>query len=115
MSASPVRVMTSTGSFTLEANAGRSLLAQCWEEVDRLVEILMAPGVDKTEIVYHQNSGRLLGMANLLALFMHPHLTTEKEILSEGVRRKKARDAGELYETAGIGSRRLEGPPTSAR
>jgi hypothetical protein len=95
--------------------AGPSILEKCWAEADRLVALLMAPDIDKTTTEYQVNTGRLLGLAGTLMLFMDPHFTTEKAVLTEGIRRKKAREAGEFYETAGLGSRRTEAPPTSLR
>jgi len=53
---------------------------------------------------------RLRGMAEMTALYMSPHFRDADEIAREVVHRKQMRDAGQPYETPGIGSRRYEMP-----
>lgn len=101
-----------------------SLVSQCWEDLDELMDQLMIPA-GKVEnpklgqsiwrstddhIKYERVKGQARGMAVLLARFMVPFFSTPDDIAKEAKRRWEARQRGEDYETPGLGSRKFEFP-----
>lgn len=93
--------------------AGPNLLQKTWGLLDAEVDLIKDPGGQEF-VEYHKAKAR--GIAEVLALFMPPHFTTGDEIVREALRRYNARTSGDNeYETAGLGSRRLEPPPGATR
>jgi hypothetical protein len=89
---------------------GPTLLQQYWDELDRVVALLMQ---NKPEPSYSDEwtKGYARGLAFTLSLLMVPHFRTQDEIIREAIKRKQMLDAGEEYDTPGLGSRRFEPPP----
>lgn len=91
----------------------RSLLQQAWAELDELVDKIMDPDTAPTEKNDLQQQAK--GISTVLAIFMVPHFEFPHEISKEAKRRYEARVAGEQYETAGLGVRMMEPPPSNWR
>lgn len=81
----------------------KTLVEKLWDMMDADMDQI-ASGGPMAE--YHKNHAR--GLADATALFMRPFFETADDIVREVVKRKKARDAGEEYETPGLGARRYE-------
>jgi hypothetical protein len=88
---------------------GPSLLSQLWSEMDELTALLLVGQTTPEESLKAQ--GRARGVAFSLSLFMAPHLRTEDEVVAEAVKRYQMKQAGEPYETPGLGARIYEPPP----
>lgn len=104
--------------YTLEVRIswmshGPSLLQQTWDDVDALFAQYMVERENASGAAPGQTAitSRIRGICSVLARFMVPHLTTEDEVLAEVVKRYNAKQAGEEYETPGLGSRIYEPPP----
>lgn len=91
-------------------------VAKCWEKYDAAITELMEGNYpplltgESEDADFRENpektrlKGVCRGMAELLAELMTPHFKTPDEIVGEGVRRYKAKKAGEdNYETPGLG------------
>jgi hypothetical protein len=101
-----------------------SLVSQCWEDLDGIMDQLMNPAgkvenprlgesiwrTTDDHIKYERLRGQARGMAVLLARFMVPHFRTPDEIAAEAKRRWKCRQNGEDHTTAGLGSRSYDFP-----
>jgi hypothetical protein len=86
-----------------------TLLEEAWEHLDELVDKIMDPMTDPEEKRDLQHQAK--GVSRILALFMQPHFNFPHEISAEARNRYKARqEDNKAYETAGLGSRRLEFP-----
>lgn len=89
-----------------------TLVEHMWEKIDKEFVILKTTLKDElpeSRDVANQ-TGRLRGMAEMIAIFMTPHFQDADSIARECSRRYKAKLAGEPYETAGLGSRAQEPP-----
>lgn len=93
-------------------------LAPIWKQLDEAVDNLMAykSGAlvleeDYTEQALGQKEGKCRGLAEALAVLMPPFFSTGDEIVQEAVVRWQKRQAGEEYETPGIGKLRFAVPP----
>jgi hypothetical protein len=101
-----------------------SLVSQCWEDLDKIMDQIMNP-LGKVEsprlgesiwrttddhIKHERLRGEARGMAVLLARFMVPFFRTDREIAAEAKRRWEARQRNEDYVTPGLGSRSFEFP-----
>lgn len=93
------------GTTTLGWGAQVSILEKIWLHADEKFAELM--NNKDSEIL----KGYLRGISYTLAAFMPPHFTTPDEVARELKRRYAAIEAGETYETPGIGSLRMA-PPT---
>jgi hypothetical protein len=97
-----------------------SAVGKMWEKYDAAIAELMEgnyPPVTIADPVSDDDAGQhevenpekvrlkgvCRGMAEMLAEVMSPHFKTPDEIVGEGVRRYKAKKAGEQYETPGLG------------
>jgi hypothetical protein len=90
--------------------AGPTLLQQVWDMLDVEVDLIYSERIEFKD--YHKHRARMI--AEVLALFMPPHFRTPDEVAREGIKRYKAREAGDdRYETAGLGSRAFEPPPAA--
>lgn len=91
---------------------GPTLLQQLWDEADsKYAEFrpLKAGEGHASEVAILQ--GQLRGLAFALSLFMQPHLTSVADVSREVAKRYQMKQAGEEYETPGLGSRIYEPPP----
>lgn len=95
--------------------AGRSLLEQAWEELDRAYEYMLSCTQPHQADEINATREYMRGMSTILLLWMSPHITSSQDMAREVVKRKKARDAGEVYETPGLGIRRFDPPPGMVR
>jgi hypothetical protein len=82
-----------------------TLLEQAWEKADLVYDRLCSA---ETEEQSKPLAAQLNGMCQVIALFMPPLMRTPAEVGTEIRKRKNMRDAGEHYETPGLGSRRYE-------
>lgn len=89
-----------------EMGAGPSLLQRTWEKLDREVDAIKRP--DTIDPEYHKT--RAVALAEVLAMFMVPYFSTTQEVSAEALRRWKARQNGEEYETLGLGAHALSLP-----
>lgn len=81
----------------------QTLVQQMWEKLDLAFQpIAQGMGTEK-------DKARARAIAECIAIFMPPFFTTADDVVREAVRRHKADEAGEDYETPGLGSRRYEG------
>lgn len=102
-----------------------SLVGQCWQDLDEIMDQLMSPEGKKENpqlgeyiwrsvddhIKYERLRGQARGMAALLARFMVPFFRTPDEIAKEATRRYNARKSGDVsYETPGLAARKYEFP-----
>lgn len=101
-----------------------SLVSQCWEDLDAIMDQIMSdtgkvenPQLGKSiwrtaddHIKHERLKGQARGMAVLLARFMVPFFSTDREIAAEAKRRWEARQRNEDYVTPGLGSRSFEFP-----
>lgn len=95
---------------------GPSLLQQLWNKADNTYMELLGwssthEPTPEAELDRQVLRGKLIGYCDALALYMVPHFTTQNEIANEIVKRYQKSEAGEEYETAGLGSRTYEPPP----
>ena len=82
----------------------KTLVEQVWDKADHAVDELSRPNNPSAE--YYKAQAR--AYAECLAIFMTPFLDSPDAVVRELMRRKEARDAGEEYETKGLGHRRYE-------
>lgn len=92
-------------------------LAPIWKKLDRAVDNLMLEKAKTPEELgheydnLHRQEGACRGLAEALAVLMPPFFHTGDEIVQEAVIRWQKRQAGEDYETPGIGRLRFKTPP----
>ena len=112
------------GSTHYGLSVTMSLVSDCWEDLDKIMDQLMNPvgrvrnpqlgqSLWRTADDHIKNErlrGEARGMAVLLARFMVPFFRTPDEIALEAKRRWKCRQNGEDYTTAGLGSRSYDFP-----
>ncbi|HEY6021860.1 MAG TPA: hypothetical protein VIY48_18950 [Candidatus Paceibacterota bacterium] len=91
------------GDTKVSWSVTKTLVEQLWAMMDNVMDEITKGGPS-----LEYNKARARGLADATALFMAPFFKTGDEIVQEVVKRKKARDAGEEYETPGIGARRYE-------
>jgi hypothetical protein len=74
----------------------------------------MDPEERHDALIFEANlKGKARGIAEMIAIFMNPHFTDANEVAREAKRRADARARlDESYETAGLGQRRYEHPPS---
>lgn len=80
----------------------RTLVQQMWDLLDEEMNGAMQD-IPGTKI-------RARAIAECVAIFMVPFFTTADEVAKEALKRYKAKQAGEEYETPGIGARKYERP-----
>lgn len=95
---------------------GPTLLQQLWDKADAALLELMGwsshhENTPESELDRQVLRGKLMGYCEALALYMVPHFRTDIEVANEVVKRYQKKEAGEEYETAGLGSRTYEPPP----
>lgn len=79
----------------------KTLVAQVWDLLDdSMYEIMARDDYPKKE----SDKARARAFAEVLAIFMVPHFRTADDIAREAMRRYKAQQAGEEYETPGLGT-----------
>lgn len=83
-----------------------TLVERMWEMADEGYEKLITATEPDDKL-----KGELRGYAEMIALFMSPYFKSANEIVHEVVKRWKMKEAGERYETPGIGARMYETPP----
>jgi len=88
---------------------GPTLLQQTWDKLDFLMDELK--DIDRGDYNTDAIKGEMRGVAFVLSLFMQPHFTTVQDIAREAKKRYEMRQAGEEYESPGLGSRTYEPPP----
>lgn len=81
----------------------KTLVQQMWEKLDVEYESLVMSGDESWK-------HKARSTAECIAIFMPPHFRTADEVVKEAVKRFKAKEAGEDYETPGLGTRRYETP-----
>lgn len=81
---------------------GPTLVEQMWQELDSVTKNLMEKTGDEHSVGYAK------GLAWTVSLFMTQLYPTPKDVSREAVVRYKARQAGESYQSAGLGHRRHE-------
>lgn len=87
----------------------KTLVEQIWDKLDaEMVKIKSAPTSSAEQVDVLQATQRARAFAEVLAIFMVPHFRTADDIAREAAKRYKAKQAGEDYETPGLGSRRYE-------
>lgn len=84
----------------------KTLVQQLWDKLDLSMDVIR----DDTQAdeVKHDEKVRARAIAECIAIFMPPFFTTANDVASEALRRHKAKQAGEEYETPGLGARRYE-------
>lgn len=111
------RVEFNTYPRKVDMNAGESLLLRTWELLDSKVEVIMAPqqgpGDNELEAAARERAKyEARGIAETLAILMQPFLTEADEVVRHAVKRHKAKQAGEVYDTPGL-SEHLWDPNTN--
>lgn len=100
-----------------------TLVEQMWHRLDSIMDELallpkntaeMDPEEYREHEIFEANlKGKARGVAEMIAIFMNPHFTDANEVAREAKRRADARARqDESYETAGLGQRRYEHPPS---
>jgi hypothetical protein len=84
-------------------------LSPMWAELDRLVDFVKKEDEDPAE--RGKASQQAKGLAFALATLMPPFFSTVEEISHEALVRWEKRQAGEDYETPGLGRLRFKVPP----
>lgn len=107
-----------------------TLVDQMWHRLDSIMdELALLPAIEEPRENDPNNSvswlsdyigarefeanlkGKARGMAEMIAIFMQPHFNDANEVAREAKRRAEARARKDTeYETAGLNSRRFEGP-----
>lgn len=80
-----------------------------WKDLDEIMDVLMVTETPSEERVEWQ--GRARGLAQALAILMPPFFHDPDEIAQEALVRWEKKQAGEEYETPGIGRLRFQSPP----
>lgn len=94
-------------------------LAPIWKKLDEAVDELMIENAKTPQErghEYHASeemAGRARGLSEALAILMPPFFSTGDEIAREALVRWEKRQAGEDYETPGIGRLRFKVPPAA--
>ena len=104
-----------TGAIHFGASVTRTLIEQCWDMADDAYAKLQ---VCEDPIKLEQLRGELKGISKTIAIFMPPFFRTMQEVAEEIRKRFTMKDAGQSYETRGLGHRQFEfekvKPPTVA-
>lgn len=87
-------------------NSQPTLLESLWAKLDEDVRAIMAGSVNAEYCKAHAS-----GLSEAIALLHAPYFETKEEVSREALKRHKEREAGNDYETPGLGSRRNELPP----
>lgn len=85
-------------------------LLPMWRELDELLDKLKA---DEAELggMHVALRGEVRGLCRALSILMPPFFTTVKDVAMEANKRWEKRQAGEDYETPGIGRLKFQRPP----
>lgn len=88
-------------------------LAPIWQKLDEAVDELMKIKGYATheDVTLWEAKGEARGIAEALAVLMPPFFSTGDEIVQESMVRYEKRQAGEDYETPGVGRLRFAVPP----
>jgi hypothetical protein len=89
-----------------------TLVEQMWIEIDALYNKLNNDNVMNSDQVL-QLKGHMRGLCWAIRLFMNPYFRTTDEVVREVHKRHVMREAGEAYETPGLGTRSGEPIPGS--
>lgn len=90
-----------------------TLVEDMWHKAD--AAYLRITEEDISEVELAQRKGTVRGMCEMIAIFMVPHFKTGNEVGRELMKRAAAHQAGEDYETPGLGGRRYEPPPGESK
>lgn len=86
-----------------------TLVEDMWHKADAAYLRITEENLSAEELA--KRKGVVRGMCDMIAIFMVPHFKTADEVGRELLKRAAAHQAGEEYETPGLGGRRYEPPP----
>lgn len=89
-------------------------LVPIWKLLDEQVDIIKGDAHDFPTEKYTAAQNKARGMAQVLAVLMPPFFSSADEIVREAVKRWEKRQAGENYETPGIGRLKWKQPEPEA-
>lgn len=84
----------------------KTLVEQMWEKLDLSMDLIKDDS--QSDLVKHDEKIRARAISEMIAIFMAPFFTDANGVAAEAQKRWKARQAGEDYETPGLGHRRYE-------
>lgn len=99
------------GETKVSWSVAKTLLETVWDQFDGTIDAIKTPDPLLDQMALENLKGQARAYSRMLAVFMVPQFTSEEEIAREGMKRWKMRQAGEEYDTPGLGARRYEGPP----
>lgn len=107
----------SGGTSTYGWSITVTLVEKMWKSLDSIMDeiaLLETNQDDVDDLIFEANiKGRARGMADMIAIFMHPYFENTNEIAREAQRRLRARQANDAtYETRGMNTLRYTSPPT---